>query len=70
MTAGDIERDLKRYCKGASFITPGELSKYLGEKNTSRVRNRFMTDAFRIEGTNKYFIPEIATKIYQTGATS
>jgi hypothetical protein len=67
MTAKDIERDMKAFCKGASFITPGQLTKYLGQTNTSRVRNRFMTDVFRIEDTNKYFIPEIAVKVYQAG---
>ena len=67
MTAKDIERDMKTFCKGASFITPGQLTKYLGQTNTSRVRNRFMSDAFRIEDTNKYFIPEVAEKVYQAG---
>lgn len=67
MTARDIERDMKTACGGASFITPGQLAKYLGQKNTSRVRERYMKDSFRIEGTNKYFIPEVAKAIYYEG---
>ena len=67
MTARDIERDMKTACGGASFITPGQLAKYLGQKNTSRVRERYMKDAFKLEGTKKYFIPEVAKAIYTEG---
>lgn len=67
MTARDLERDMKASVDGASFITPGELAKYLGQKNPTRVRNKYMTEAFRIEGTNKYFIPEVAKAIYLEG---
>lgn len=67
MTARDIERDLKASVDGASFITPGQLAKYLGQKNTSRVREKYMKNAFKIEGTKKYFIPEIAKTIYANG---
>jgi len=67
MTAKDIERDMKASVGGASFITPGQLAKYLGHKNTSRVRERYMKDSFRIEGTKKYFIPEVAQAIYNNG---
>lgn len=67
MIARDIETDMKKFVGGASFITPGELARYLGEKNTSRVREKYMADAFRIEGTKKYFIPEVARNIYQNG---
>lgn len=64
MTARDIERDLKAAVDGASFISPGQLAKYLGQKNTTRVRERYLKDIFRLEGTNKYFIPEIAKVLY------
>ena len=67
MAARDIERDMKASVGGASFITPKQLAQYLGEKNTSRVRNRYMRDAFKIEGTNKYFSPEVARAIYEAG---
>ena len=67
MTAKDIERDMKASVGGASFISPGQLAKYLGQKNTSRVRERYMKDTFKIEGTKKYFIPEVAKAIYNSG---
>jgi len=67
MTAKDIEQDMKASVGGASFITPGQLAAYLGQKNTSRVRERYMKDAFKVEGTKKYFIPEVAKAIYNSG---
>lgn len=67
MTARDLERDMKASVDGASFITPGELAKYLGQKNPTRVRIKYMAEAFRIEGTNKYFIPEVAKAVYNDG---
>ena len=67
MTARDIEQDMKASVGGASFITPGELAKYLGQKNTTRIRNKYMEGAFRLEGTKKYFIPEIAKALYYSG---
>ena len=67
MTARDLERDMKASVDGASFITPGELAKYLGQKNPTRVRIKYMAEAFRIDGTNKYFIPEVAKAIYYEG---
>ena len=67
MTARDIERDMKASVDGASFITPGQLAKYLGQKNTTRVRNKYLKNAFRLEGTKKYFIPEVAQALYSSG---
>ncbi len=67
MTARDIENDMKKSIGGASFITPGQLAAYLGQKNTTRVRDQYMEGAFRIEGTKKYFVPEVARNIYLSG---
>lgn len=67
MTAREIEQDMKASVNGASFISPGQLAKYLGQKNTSRVRERYMRDAFKLEGTKKYFIPEVARALYNSG---
>lgn len=65
MTAREIEQDMKASVGGASFISPGELAKYLGQKNTSRVRQKYMKEAFKV-GT-KYFIPEVAKALYYSG---
>ena len=67
MTAKEIEQDMKASVGGASFISPGQLAKYLGQKNTSRVRNKYMDGVFKLEGTNKYFLPEIAKAVYNSG---
>ena len=67
MTARDIEQDMKQFVNGASFITVGQLAKYLGQKNTSRVREKYMRDVFKLEGTKKYFIPEVAKSLYNSG---
>lgn len=68
MTAKDIEHDLKNFIGGGSFVTPGKLAQYLGQKNTSRVRERYMQNAFRLEGTKSYFVPDIAKSIYLQGS--
>ena len=67
MTARDIEQDMKASVGGASFITPGQLAKYLGQKNTTRIKNKYLEGAFRLEGTKKYFIPEVAKALYYSG---
>ena len=67
MTARDIEQDMKASVNGASFITPGQLAKYLGVKNTTRVRQKYLKDAFKLEESKKYFIPEVAKALYAAG---
>lgn len=67
MTAKEIEQDMRASVEGASFITPGQLAKYLGQKNTTRVKNNYMTGAFKLEGTKRYFIPEVAKAVYSSG---
>ena len=67
MTARDIERDMRASVDGASFITPGQLAKYLGQKNSSRVREKYLVGVFKLEGTKKYFIPEVAKNVYNGG---
>ena len=67
MTQRELELDMKKSVNGASFITPGELTAYLGQKNTSRIREKYLKGVFKIEGTKKYFIPEVARNIYTSG---
>lgn len=67
MTARDIENDIKKSVGGASFITPGQLAAYLGQKNVTRVKNRYLNGVFRLEGTKSYFVPEIAKNLYASG---
>ncbi len=67
MQAKDIENDLKKFVGGGSFIRPGELAKYLGQKNAQRVKQRFLTGVFQIESTSSYYIPEVAKNIFYNG---
>lgn len=67
MTARDIERDMKTAVDGASFITVGQLAKYLGQKNTTRVKEKYLKDVFKLEDSKKYFIPEVAKSLYASG---
>lgn len=67
MTARDIEDDLRKSVNGASFITPKQLATWLGQKNIYRTKQRYMNDSFRIEGTNKYFLPEVAKNVFYQG---
>lgn len=70
MTAREIENDMKKSVNGASFITPTELASWLGQKNISRIRHKYMGDAFRIEGTNKYFLPDVAKNVFYQGVNN
>lgn len=67
VTSKDIEKDLKSYVGGGSFIKIGQLATYLGQKNTNRVRDKYTVDAFKLEGSPSYFIPDIAKNIYRSG---
>lgn len=52
-----IEKDMKRFTGGASFITVQQLSKYLGKsRNTTQ---RLVEAVPAVEG-RLYFIPDIA----------
>lgn len=66
MTARDIERDMKAFLGGGSFITPGQIAKYTCQKNTSRAK-KYTKGAFKLEGTNKYFVPDVARTLYESG---
>lgn len=69
MTLKEIEKDMKEYTGGSSFIRIGQLSSYLGQKNTNRVREKYTKDAFKLDGSPSYFIPDIAKNIYRAGLT-
>ena len=66
-TPKEIEKDLKNFCKGSSFIKIGQLTAYLGQTNTQRVKAKYTKDAFKLEGSPSYFIPDIAKNIYRAG---
>ena len=67
MTLKEIEKDMKSYCGGSSFIRIGQLASYLGQKNTNRVREKYTKDAFKLNDSPSYFIPDIAKNIFRAG---
>lgn len=67
MTQKEIERDMKNFTDGASFIRIGQLAKYLGQKNVNRVKEKYTKDAFKLDGSPSYFIPDIAKNIFRAG---
>lgn len=69
MTLKEIEKDLKEYTGGSSFIRIGQLSSYLGQKNRNRVKEKYTKDAFKLDGSPSYFIPDIAKNIFRAGLT-
>ena len=64
MTAKEIERKMEQYT-GAEFITPGKLTSFLGRKDVSRVKDRFLRDLPTIGGTKAYFIPDVAKNVFR-----
>ena len=67
MTQKEIEKDMKEFAGGSSFIRIGQLSAYLGQKNTNRVREKYTKDAFKLDGSPSYFIPDVAKNIFRAG---
>lgn len=67
MTQKEIEKDMKEYTGGSSFIRIGQLTSYLGQKNTNRVREKYTKDAFKLDGSPSYFIPDVAKNIFRAG---
>lgn len=67
MTLKEIEKDMKEFTGGSSFIRIGQLASYLGQKNTNRVREKYTKDAFKLDNSPSYFIPDVAKNIFRAG---
>ena len=60
MNKNELEKDLRHFAGGASFITVQQLSKYLGKsRNTTQ---RLVESVPAVEG-RLYFIPDIAKSL-------
>lgn len=64
MVKSDLIRDMKSFTSGASFISVTELTKYLGQSNQTRIKNRYLSGLQPVAG-KKYFIPEVAEKVME-----
>ena len=65
MEKQDLKRSLSSHVGGGMFITAAELTSFMGysRANAQRIRNEYLTGLDRV-GT-KYFIPDVATRIYE-----
>ena len=61
MTKTDLTRDMRAYT-GAGVISATELSRYLGEKNKCRVKDKYLAGLEPVAG-KKYFIPDVVEVI-------
>lgn len=66
MVKSELVRDMKSYTGGASFISVTELTKYLGQSNQTRIKNRYLSGLKSVAG-KKYYIPEVAEKVLEVG---
>lgn len=66
MNVKELEGALKLHTDGAMFIRPGELAKFLGESKTERVK-KYCVNAFKLEDSKRYFIPDVARNIFYSG---
>lgn len=66
MVKSDLIRDMKSFTSGASFISVTELTKYLGQSNQTRIKNRYLSGLKPVAG-KKYYIPEVAEKVLEVG---
>ncbi len=64
MDKTSIKREMQMFVGGGSYITVRELSKFLGQTNDSRVKNRYLRGLERIG--KSYFIPDVAERLNNT----
>lgn len=61
MIRTDIAAELRRHT-GRGTIRASELAAFLGDKNVSRVRNRYLKGLEAIDG-KMYLVPEVADRL-------
>ena len=71
MTRTDIAKELRRYT-GAGTVTVTQLAGFLGHKNNTRVKNRYLRDdpdsevpIMRAIGGNRYLITDVAIRLME-----
>ena len=61
MIRTDIAKEMRRYV-GRGTIKAGEVAAFIGDKNVSRVRKKYLTGLEAIGGT-AYLITEVADRL-------
>lgn len=67
MTRTDISAELRRVTEGQAFITVTQLARALGEKNTSRVKTKYLEGLESVNG-KYYLITEVADALKRSCA--
>ena len=62
MDKQQIVRRFERETNGQAFITATQLTRLLGQKNSYRVKEKFLTGLDVLDGT-LYFIPDVAARL-------
>jgi len=67
MIRADIANELRRYT-GRGTIRASELAAFLGDKNVSRIRTRYLKELESIDG-KQYLIPDVAKSLKEKCVT-
>lgn len=62
MDKQQIVRRFERETGGQAFITATQLTRLLGQKNSYRVKEKFLVGLDVLDGT-LYFIPDVAARL-------
>lgn len=62
MDKQQIVRRFERETNGQAFITATQLTRLLGQKNSYRVKEKFLVGLDVLDGT-LYFIPDVAARL-------
>ena len=61
MTQTQIAKEIRR-CVGGPFITAAQFAQFIGDKNVSRARRKYLQDLEAIDG-KRYLISEVAERL-------
>lgn len=64
MTSKEVAIQLQDFCGGSSFCTCRQVTKFLGQTNDNRVKQRYLHGLPRLSGTKSYFISDVAKRLY------
>ena len=62
MEKQEVIRKMQQSAGGAMFITLSDFAKFMGLKDSHKVKQKYLLNLDRIEG-KLYFIPDVATEL-------
>lgn len=63
MKRAELISQMKQSVDGASFMNTTQFAKFMGRDR--KAARKLITTAIKVEGTNLYFIPDLATDLLQ-----